>query len=866
MKLTFYVASYPSEPISQFPLGIGYLASSIHARLGISLERIQFAKSLSEVLAFKPDLLAISSVSQVFDDAARVAKVCKETLNCLVVVGGYHISALPHSLTESMDIGVIGEGEDTFCELLNLYRKEGNESVPSLVKLPGVCFHSEDSVLVNPERVPIDDIDSIPFPVRAGNFIVDSYVSTSRGCLYNCNFCASCKFWKKIRYHSADYVIEDIDNLHKKHGVCSVNILDDIFVADRKRFFSIVEGILAKGLHKKLSFHGFIRANLADDEIILALKEMNFRSIRFGAETGSPKLLRYLKKGSVTVEHNQKLVDLCHIYDLPVGGSFVFGTPGETERDIEDTVSFLELNKDVMKIMGFYMLQAVPGTELWDWAKDKGLVSDNMDWSKLALDLQKNEFDWNNVNYLNNDILPIDKFRGIIEKIKNEYLTEKLDTLLKKMFRKFFNYFPYRFRGHMIRVEVGPGDSPKSGYIHCDVRAGKNIDYLCNAWAIPFNVNTVREIYARHVLEHLTRDEARRTVCHWFAVLMPGGLLDVNVPDLEKHIEQFTQGGTSQYIDRELKNIEHALAGFYGWQRDEYDVHKWGYTYALLFDLLKEAGFENITRVRDESRSAPLNLRLIAEKKRPLTCSHVDRDSLRTRLLVVNWISVTDKIKDKIIAICRQSIAKIRKRTSVDYTDKGERQAAKEVENIRPDHVARYKLACKYIYEGDIILDCACGVGYGSYILSQESNASKIIAVDKSSKAIKFAIKHYKNEKICFQTSDAFSISIEDGSLDCIISFETIEHLDGIMLMDVFYGKLKKDGIVIVSTPNQEALQFNKGRFPFHERHYTQVEFTDLLISTGFSIIAKYTQLSTDNQEISEGWGGLFNIVIAGKA
>jgi radical SAM superfamily enzyme YgiQ (UPF0313 family)/predicted SAM-dependent methyltransferase/SAM-dependent methyltransferase len=870
MKLSFYVASYPSEPIRQFPLGVGYLASAIRARLGISLEQIQFARTLSEVLTFKPDLLAISSVTQVIDDANKVAMACKNELNCFVVIGGYHISALPQSLTKNFNAGVIGEGEDTFCELVSLFGSDGHEVVSSLAKVQGISYHSGNSVLVNPPRSPIADIDNIPFPIRAGNFVEDAYVSTSRGCLYNCTFCASCKFWKKIRYHSANYVIEDISQLHKRFNVRSINILDDVFVADRKRFFSIVEGILTKGLQKKLSFHGFIRANLADDEIILALKEMNFRSIRFGAETGSAKILRYLKKSSVTVEHNQRMVDFCHIYNLPVGGSFVFGTPGETEKDIQDTISFLEHNRDVMEVMGFYMLQAVPGTELWDWAIDKGLVSEDMDWSKLALDLQKDEFDWENVIYLNNDVLPINKFRDIIIDIRKEYLTEKRDTVLMKVLLKFFNYFPYCFKRQKIRIEVGPGDSPKKGYIHCDVFAGKNVDYVCNAWAIPFKPNTIREIYARHVLEHLTLNEAKRTVKHWFAVLMPEGLLDINVPDLEQHIKQFNQNGLSKYADFEVTNIEHALAGFYGWQKNKYDIHKWGYTFDTLSELLKSAGFVNIRKVKDESRSGPLNVRLIAEKRGISSSLDVDQDAIKARLFFVNWIGVTRKIVDKIIKMFFSKFIfmvrdTLKKKLLTDYSNNGERQAAIGLRNIRADHIGRYKHAVKFLREGDIVFDCACGVGYGSYILSQENKASRIIGIDKSEKAIKFANRYYINEKISFQTNNIFTVDIKDSSIDCVVSFETVEHVDGRKLMEFFYKKLKKGGLLLVSTPNQDSLPFNKNQFPFHERHYTSLEFDDLLVSAGFAIIARHTQLDVDNQEVSDGWGGLFNIAVAKK-
>jgi len=381
-----------------------------------------FARKQEEILSYKPDILAVSSVSQVIGDAETVANICKDTLGCLCVLGGYHVSALPHKLPASFDIGVIGEGENTFSDIVRQFIDDGHEITGKLNKFEGICFHSNGSVVINHKRRMIDDIDSLPHPLRHGDFAEDAYVFSSRGCPYRCRFCASCRFWGNIRYHSADYVLEEFRLLTNRYKVKSIYILDDVFISDRNRFFSIVEGVLKEGINRKVSFHGFVRANLIDEEIVSALKKMNFHSIRFGAESGSEKVLNYLKKGSVTVEQNQKTIDLCYKYALPVGGSFVFGTPGETEADLDETINFLRHNKDKVAIMGFYLLQAVPGTELWEWAKKKGLVSEDMDWSKLTLDLLKKEFSWDDINYLNNDVVPLERFKVMISNIKQEFI------------------------------------------------------------------------------------------------------------------------------------------------------------------------------------------------------------------------------------------------------------------------------------------------------------------------------------------------------------------------------------------------------------------------------------------------------------
>lgn len=166
-----------------------------------------------------------------------------------------------------------------------------------------------------------------------------------------------------------------------------------------------------------------------------------------------------------------------------------------------------------------------------------------------------------------------------------------------------------------ICLEVGCGTSPKHGFIHCDVRRLPNVDIVCSAWQIPFPNNTVDKIYSRHMIEHLSKEEAIETLTHWFQILKIGGIIDINTPDLEKTIEQFKLPGESPFLQRKISNELHALNSLFGWQTNPFDLHKWGYSYKTLSKLLQDIGFKNIRKIEDvESKSGPLNLRLIAYK------------------------------------------------------------------------------------------------------------------------------------------------------------------------------------------------------------------------------------------------------------
>jgi hypothetical protein len=189
----------------------------------------------------------------------------------------------------------------------------------------------------------------------------------------------------------------------------------------------------------------------------------------------------------------------------------------------------------------------------------------------------------------------------------------------------------------------------------------------------------------------------------------------------------------------------------------------------------------------------------------------------------------------------------------------GERQVAPDLTGIRRDHLARYEWAAKYIREtfGSCarVVDCACGVGYGAFILA-EANL-RVFAIDKSEEAIAYAKKHYGHKNITYLVGDANNL----GHLqpcDVAITFETIEHLEH---PAPFLRTLASSApVLLASVPNEEVFPWQNIRF--HFRHYTRQQFADLLEQCGFGIEEWFGQ-EGQHSEVAKNINGRTAIVVA---
>lgn len=142
------------------------------------------------------------------------------------------------------------------------------------------------------------------------------------------------------------------------------------------------------------------------------------------------------------------------------------------------------------------------------------------------------------------------------------------------------------------------------------------------------------------------------------------------------------------------------------------------------------------------------------------------------------------------------------------------------------EHLSRYLFAAQFV-KGKSVLDVACGVGYGTFLLAKEG-AKEVVGMDISSEAIDYAQKKYRKENVAFFRADAEKMPFKKEQFDVVVSFETIEHLKNqLAFMQEIKRVLKREGLLIISTPN--TLVYPKGSI-FHLKEFTLLGFRKLLL------------------------------------
>jgi len=419
---------------------------------------------LKQILKFEPDIVGFTGASMEYQEAKSLAAKVRKKSKALLIIGGIHISTSPQTFSNIFDIGVIGEGEITLGEILKLYEsKQINHQ--HLNQVDGLVYFYKNKLVLTKPRQLIKNIDDLPIPDRSlipmENYIKNQLnlygikrlmvITTSRGCPYHCVYCSSSVHWGSFRFHSVEYIVKEMDHLINKYRVDGIVFWDDLFIAPKTRVLSLVEEIKKKGWDKTMVFYGQARSNMADEDVIKALKSINVKRLSFGFETYSQKMLNFLKVNSVSVKDNIRTVKLCNKYDIDVTAGLIVGSPGETLKDLQ--ITYNTMKKYPLDVTNIYILIAYPGTKIWEFSKKNNLVFDNMDMNKIHTEIPLKacfQF-WKKDRFY---FLKDHVFLNQEKRHDRKYLSMILKIKLLATFQNYKYYLKYIFRDPKIISKV----------------------------------------------------------------------------------------------------------------------------------------------------------------------------------------------------------------------------------------------------------------------------------------------------------------------------------------------------------------------------------------------------------------------------
>jgi anaerobic magnesium-protoporphyrin IX monomethyl ester cyclase len=381
-----------------FPLGLGYIASYLikygehEVQLyepeaqGLIMDDIQ-----KIVIEFKPDIIGITCSTANFTRAIAMAQLCRDSSGARIIFGGVHVSAIPEFIMSEygdlIDSVVVGEGEETMLELVDAYM---NNSDIGTIK--GIVYKKQDKIVRNEYRPFIENLDKIPFPARhlipQDLFVPNMHnaryrkcqtILTSRGCPFNCSFCAArIVSGKQYRMHSADYVLEEMQMLKTDYNARQLLITDDTFTINHPRLEAVCEGMIDKKLN--LKWFCFAQVTTVNKELLNLMKKAGCYSIGFGLESSNKEILQNMGK-PISPAKSKQTVKMANEVGLKTQAFYILGSTGETKAQMLDTIQF---SKKVDSTLAFYnMLVPFPGTKDFD-SYFSSVSLKTIDWEKFV--------------------------------------------------------------------------------------------------------------------------------------------------------------------------------------------------------------------------------------------------------------------------------------------------------------------------------------------------------------------------------------------------------------------------------------------------------------------------------------------------
>jgi len=367
------------------PIGAGYLlafAKEQNIKVKFIDEQIEddviakaaeYAKDL-----MPPYIFAFSVLTASFKSAIKASQALKKMFpDSVILFGGIHPTAMPEETLAYRHIDAVIRGEAE-RELVEFYKcvKEKKD----FTHIAGLSYKKDARIIHNPQAQEALDLEIIPdFPYylfRSERYDL-GFVVSSRGCPHRCIFCSNrVTTGKRYRYSSAKKIMHDLDWVYnqyliKKQGKRNIQFLDDNLLVNQNRVYELLEEIKRAGFGKELTFSFQARGDNVNPKILKDLYDAGFKSVFFGLETASEKIMQLIKKDE-TVEQCIAAVKMAKQIGFHVSATFIYGFPSETHKDRMDC---LKLSKELkLDMVRYNNATPYPGTEMYEMAKkDAGL-------------------------------------------------------------------------------------------------------------------------------------------------------------------------------------------------------------------------------------------------------------------------------------------------------------------------------------------------------------------------------------------------------------------------------------------------------------------------------------------------------------
>jgi len=375
--------SYCAGVLEDTGFNVNFLDAPAH---GLEMDDI-----IKIINVHRPSLVVMDSTTpSIINDISIVRQLKKEYSDSYYLFVGTHPTALTHEvMDECSEIDGIARGEYDYT-VRDLAKAIMNKEDFDSIK--GLTYRNNGNIVDNKEREIIKNLDELPFVSKTYKRHLDykDYfnpnalypqvtIITGRGCPQKCIFCVFPQTLHRRAYRarSPENVVEEFIYIEREfEDAKAVFIEDDTFTTDKKRCQEISSQLIKRGV--KITWTANSRADV-DYETLSAMRKAGCRSLCVGFESGDQEILNNINKGT-TIEGMHQFMENAKKASIMIHGCFMVGCPGETRETMQKTLKFAKkLNPDTVQ---FYPIMIYPGTEAYNWFKNKGYVkvSDYSQW------------------------------------------------------------------------------------------------------------------------------------------------------------------------------------------------------------------------------------------------------------------------------------------------------------------------------------------------------------------------------------------------------------------------------------------------------------------------------------------------------